>query len=197
MSGAGYPSSSGACSALTADPRGSFLDVWVLSVPDVRIDRLDLSVLDSQERERAARFVRDSDRRSYLSAHLALRHVLSRHLDVPPRELTFAREACPLCDEPHGRPTVAGPDPGVQFSLSHSGDLVLLATAGTPVGVDVEAVPDDQAVADLSSRLHPAEQAEIAAAERPRLAFARVWTRTPAGGCTFAPRWQQYVNGLS
>jgi 4'-phosphopantetheinyl transferase len=180
LSGAGHPSPSGASSALTAGPRGNFLDVWVLSVPDVRLDRVDLSVLDEGERQRAARFVHDDDRRSYLSAHLALRLVLGRCLNIAPRALTFAREACPLCDEPHGRPTLGGADPAVQFSLSHSGDLVLLGIAGTPVGVDVEAVPDEQAVTDLSGRLHPAEQSEIAAAEQPRLAFARVWTRKEA-----------------
>jgi 4'-phosphopantetheinyl transferase len=180
LSGAGYPSAAGS-TAVTA-PRGNFLDVWVLSVPDVRIDWLDLSVLDERERERAARFVHDRDRHSYLSAHLALRHLLGRHLGIEPRGLTFAREACPLCDEPHGRPAVAGAggDPAVHFSLSHSGELVLLGIAGTPVGVDVEAVPDEQTAADLSSRLHPAEQSEIAAAEQPRLAFARVWTRKEA-----------------
>jgi len=179
LSGAGY-SSPPTPSALTAGPRGNFLDVWVLSVPEVRLDRVDLSVLDEQERQRAARFVRDGDRHSYLSAHLALRHLLGRQLAVPPRELAFAREPCPLCDEPHGRPRVAGADPAVHFSLSHSGELVLLGIAGTPVGVDVEEVPEEQVVLDLSSRLHPAEQAEIAAAGQPRLAFARVWTRKEA-----------------
>jgi 4'-phosphopantetheinyl transferase len=152
----------------------------VLSVPQVRLDRTDLSVLDEQEQQRAARFVHDRDRRSYLSAHLALRHLLGRHLNLAPGELAFAREPCPLCDEPHGRPVVAGAGPAVHFSLSHSGELVLLGIAGAPVGVDVEEVPEEQVAADLSSRLHPAEQAEIAAAEQPRLAFARVWARKEA-----------------
>jgi 4'-phosphopantetheinyl transferase len=75
---------------------------------------------------------------------------------------------------------VAGTDPSVHFSLSHGGDLVLVGIAGTPVGVDVEALPEEQVAADLSTRLHPAEQREIAAAEQPRLAFARVWTRKEA-----------------
>lgn len=165
---------------MTAGSPGSFLDVWVLSVPEVRLDRTDLSVLDEQERQRAARFVRIRDRHSYLSAHLALRQLLGRRLDIPPRDVSFAREACPLCAEPHGRPRVAGADPGVHFSLSHSGELVLLGLAGAPVGVDVEELPDEQVVVDLSGRLHPAEQSEIAAAEQPQLAFARVWTRKEA-----------------
>ena len=68
----------------------------------------------------------------------------------------------------------------MQFSLSHGGDLVLVGLAETPVGVDVEAVPDEDVAADLRTRLHPAEQREIEAAEHLDEAFARVWTRKEA-----------------
>ncbi|MEO6503148.1 MAG: 4'-phosphopantetheinyl transferase superfamily protein [Jatrophihabitantaceae bacterium] len=144
----------------------------------VRGDQADVSVLDERERQRAAKFVRDVDRHSYLSAHIALRHVLSRHLGASPWQVEFVRDACPNCAAPHGRPALAGHP--VHFSLSHGGDLVLVAVAGTPVGVDVEAAPKEQVAAELSTRLHPDEQCEIAAAENPRLAFARVWTRKEA-----------------
>ena len=166
--------------AVAACPGSTFLDVWVLSVPGVRPDRADESVLDERERKRAAKFVRDVDRHSYLTAHIGLRYVLGRQLGLPPAEVTFVREACPNCGAPHGRPALAGADPAVQFSLSHGGDLVLVGVAATPVGVDVEQVPEVQVAADLSARLHPAEQHEIAAAPRPEVAFARVWTRKEA-----------------
>ncbi|HEV2888221.1 MAG TPA: hypothetical protein VGX49_15025, partial [Jatrophihabitans sp.] len=65
MSGAGYLSEP-AWPAAAAPSRSGFLDVWVLSVPGARPDRLDLSVLDEQERQRAAKFIRDVDRHSYL-----------------------------------------------------------------------------------------------------------------------------------
>ena len=157
----------------------------MLSVPGVRADRADVSVLDELERQRAAKFVRDVDRHSYLAAHIALRYVLGRHLNTAPGELASVRQPCPTCDGPHGRPALAVPEPAgaeppVQFSLSHGGDLVLVALAGTPVGVDVEAVPEARVAADLSTRFHPAEQREIAAAERPEVAFATVWTRKEA-----------------
>jgi len=152
----------------------------VLSVSGVRADLLDVSVLDEQERRRGAKFVRAADRHSYLAAHIGLRRVLSQHLDVAPGQLAFHREPCPNCAAPHGRPAVAGADRPLHFSLSHGGDLVLIGIAGAPVGVDVEAVPAAQVAADLSTRLHPSEQREIAAAEHPGLAFARVWTRKEA-----------------
>lgn len=179
MSVAGYPRES-AGAAVAARPGSSFLDVWVLSVSGVRADQADVSVLDDRERHRAAKFVRDVDRHSYLAAHIALRHVLGRRLGLPPGEVTFLRQACPNCSAPHGRPALAGTDEPVEFSLSHGGDLVLVGIAATPVGVDVEQVPDVQVAADLTARLHPAEQREIAAAARPELAFATVWTRKEA-----------------
>lgn len=158
----------------------TFLDVWVLSVSGVRADRVDLSVLDDRERQRAAKFVRDVDRHSYLAAHIALRYVLGRQLEVPPGEVRFLRQACPNCSAPHGRPALAGAGQPVEFSLSHGGDLVLVGIAATPVGVDVEEVPAVQVAADLSARLHPDEQREITAAARAELAFATVWTRKEA-----------------
>jgi 4'-phosphopantetheinyl transferase len=176
--GAGYLHESPA--AVAAGPRSGFLDVWVLSVSGVRADHADLSVLDERERERAVKFVRDVDRHSYLAAHIALRYVLSRHLGLPPGQVTLARDACPNCGAMHGRPVLAEPDPAVQFSLSHGGDLVLIGVAATPVGVDVEEVPDPQVAWDLTARLHPVEQREIATAQRPELAFATVWTRKEA-----------------
>ena len=179
MPGAGYLGEPPG-TAVVASPRSTFLDVWVLSVCGVRSERADVSVLDERERERAAKFVRDVDRHSYLSAHIALRYVLSRQLGLAPAEVAFLREACPNCGALHGRPALAGPGPTVQFSLSHGGDLVLIGVAAAPVGVDVEQVPDPQVAADLSSRLHPAEQSEIVAAPRLEVAFATVWTRKEA-----------------
>ena len=150
----------------------------MLSVSGVRADQADVSVLDEQERQRAAKFVREADRHSYLTAHIGLRYVLSQQLDLDPAQVEFIREACPNCGASHGRPAVAGHP--LHFSLSHGGDLVLVAVAGVPVGVDVEAVPDEQVAADLSARLHPEEQREIAAAADLRTAFARMWTRKEA-----------------
>jgi len=179
LSGAGNPSQP-VGSAVAARPGSSFLDVWVLSVSGVRADRADVSVLDDRERQRAAKFVRDVDRHSYLAAHIALRYVLGRRLALPPREVAFLRQACPNCNAAHGRPALAGIDEPVEFSLSHGGNLVLVGVAATPVGVDVEQVPDVQVAADLTARLHPAEQREIVAAARPERAFATVWTRKEA-----------------
>lgn len=178
LPGAGYLSESS--SAVAARSDSDFLDLWVLSVSSVRTERADESVLDAQERSRVAKFLRDDDRKSYLAAHIALRYILGRQVGLPPSDIVLARDPCPNCGAMHGRPVLAGPDPAVQFSLSHGGDLVLVGVAGTTVGVDVEAVPDHGVAVDLCTRLHPAEQREIAAAEPLDEAFARVWARKEA-----------------
>ncbi|MFJ8649766.1 4'-phosphopantetheinyl transferase family protein [Streptomyces sp. NPDC093546] len=143
--------------------------------------RLAPTVLDAAERQRAAAFRRRADHRSYAVAHVALRLLLGACLGVAPHRVRLVREPCPRCGGPHGRPAAEG-DRGVHFSLSHSDDLVLLAFAAVPVGVDVQRGPRYAAVADARSALHPAEVRELAAlpeAERPA-AFARAWVRKEA-----------------
>ncbi|MFD7914282.1 4'-phosphopantetheinyl transferase family protein [Streptomyces sp. NPDC059752] len=143
-------------------------------------ERLAPDVLDAAERQRADRFVRPQDRGSYLVAHVTLRLLLGALLDTEPRDLLMARDACPECGGPDGRPVLVGGR--AHFSLSHSRDAVFVACASTPVGVDVEALPAARVVAQSEEFFHPDESAELAAlpeAGRPA-AFARLWARKEA-----------------
>ncbi|MEV7672026.1 4'-phosphopantetheinyl transferase superfamily protein [Streptomyces sp. NPDC088752] len=138
------------------------------------------SVLDDEERARAARFLFPVDADRHRVAHVVLRLVLGRHVGEPPERLVFLRQPCVGCGGPHGKPYVQGHD--VHFSLSHSGDRILVAVAPVPVGVDVETVPADGLVRDLVGALHPRERAELEAlpdSGRPA-AFARCWARKEA-----------------
>ncbi|WP_206323300.1 4'-phosphopantetheinyl transferase superfamily protein [Streptomyces sp. HNM0574] len=142
--------------------------------------RREAGSLSAGERERAAAFRREADRDRYLVAHTALRGELAARLGGSPRAVPLTRAPCPGCGGPHGRPSVAGDL--LHFSLSHAGDLVLLAFADAPVGADVEALPAPGVVADVGASLHPRERAELAALperERPA-AFTRCWTRKEA-----------------
>ncbi|WP_455402977.1 4'-phosphopantetheinyl transferase family protein [Streptomyces bambusae] len=155
--------------------------VWALQlpagVPDAWLDR---SVLDEGERRRMAALTHDGDRVLYGFAHVALRVVLAALTGAAPGALRFARAPCPCCREPHGRPVL--PSAPLEFSLSHSRDLVLIGVAPVPIGVDAEPVPDPEAAAQLAHLLHPSESAEVEAAapeDRPA-AFARLWARKEA-----------------
>lgn len=166
---------------LTLPAPGEAPHVWLVRVSAHEAGLTgDLGLLDEEERQRHKSFMRDADRVSYGAAHVGLRRLLGGYLDREPGELTFVRETCPTCGGPHGRPAVAGER--AHFSLSHSGDLVLFAFAGTPVGADVEKVPPPGFVDDVSTNLHVREQEELAAldAEGRRTAFVRCWSRKEA-----------------
>ncbi|MFH8775360.1 MULTISPECIES: 4'-phosphopantetheinyl transferase family protein [unclassified Streptomyces] len=137
-------------------------------------------LLDAEERARARAFRHARDRDAYVVAHAALRNVLGVLLGMRADALPLVREACAGCGGPHGRPALR--TPGVHFSLSHSGGLVLVALAAAPVGVDVEGLATAQAVLSAQSALHVAERDELAlvpAHERPA-AFTRAWVRKEA-----------------
>lgn len=63
----------------------------------------------------------------------ALREILGRYLDRPADELRFETNE-------HGKPHLASPDGELEFNLSHSGSLGLVAVARREVGVDVERI---------------------------------------------------------
>ncbi|WP_031509824.1 4'-phosphopantetheinyl transferase superfamily protein [Streptomyces megasporus] len=156
------------------------MKLHVLRVSEHAADARAGAVLSEEERARCAAFVHEADRDRYRVAHTALRVELAALLGTDPAAVPLTREPCPLCGGPHGRPAVPG-NP-VHFSLSHTGDVVLLAFDDAPVGVDVEGIPTAAVVAETVRALHPRERAEIGAlpsADRP-VAFARCWTRKEA-----------------
>ncbi|QHA09386.1 4'-phosphopantetheinyl transferase superfamily protein [Streptomyces broussonetiae] len=137
-------------------------------------------LLDAEERARAGAFRRPGDRDAYAVAHATLRSLLSPLLGVRAGALPLMREPCAGCGGPHGRPALRGS--AVHFSLSHSGDLVLVALAPAPVGIDVEGLATAQAVLGAQSALHPAEAQELARlpAHERSASFTRAWVRKEA-----------------
>jgi 4'-phosphopantetheinyl transferase len=132
--------------------------------------------LDDDERARtdAFAFPRLSDR--FVVAHAGLRAILGRALGVAAKDVRF-------CVGPHGKPALAT-GRAVGFSLSHSGDLAVIALAGGgAVGVDVEKDRPDVSHEPIARRfLSPAEADGLLAvspAER-KAVFFRGWTRREA-----------------
>lgn len=111
---------------------------------------------------------RIQDRRLSLGAGLLLKHAFARcGLDY---------EAAEFYNDENGKPHVKGDD--VFFSLSHSGDTVLVSLSDKIVGCDVElACEYKEAVAKRF--YHPLEVShleKITDAEDKRLEFYRIWT---------------------
>ena len=101
-------------------------------------------LLSVEERERAARFHFERDRRRFIVSHGALRQILGCYLEADPAGLRFTIE-------PQGKPRLAAAcaASGVQFSLTHSHELAVCAIAyQCAVGVDVE---QQRTLSDLMS----------------------------------------------
>ena len=143
------------------------VDVWWFDTRTVTVGSSGLDDLDRGERSRAEAFVFPADRHRYQVAHVMLRRVLASYAGTMPGQLLLGREPCPHCGAA-GKPVLLPgccPPPGAgtvpSFSLAHSGDMVVIAVAGRPVGVDVER---DAAgcVCSLAEALHPADAAWVA-----------------------------------
>jgi 4'-phosphopantetheinyl transferase len=164
-------------------PPGDTVDVWWFDVRTVAVTPAGLAGLDRGERGRAEAFLFPADRHRYQVAHLMLRQVLAGYTGTAPGRLRLGREPCPRCGAA-ARP-VLRPGPGADavpsFSLSHSGDMVAVAVAGRPVGIDVER-DADRCVCSLVPALHPADAAWVAGlGERDRhQAIITCWVRAEA-----------------
>jgi 4'-phosphopantetheinyl transferase len=154
--------------------------VWAVRLDDDGVD-LDRGrdLLSPDEQERAARFKFERDRRRYLIAHVTLHIILSRYLPVDPARLSFDLGT-------NGKPKLppALAPSGVEFNLSHSNEMALLAvTRGSEVGVDVEFVGRDFQFDEVAERFFTAK--EVAAMRSlpthlQRQAFFKCWTSKEA-----------------
>ncbi|MGN6274690.1 MAG: 4'-phosphopantetheinyl transferase family protein [Solirubrobacterales bacterium] len=117
------------------------------------------------------------DKASRSVSQQPLRQVLARYLDLAPSRIAVGRDE-------RGKPRLAKNGDHLQFNLSHSADLMLVAVArGTQVGVDVEKMKPRGNLLRLAERaLEPAAAAEVLeAAPHQRIElFHRAWTQHEA-----------------
>jgi 4'-phosphopantetheinyl transferase len=163
--------------------------VWSVDLAATAFEPVAAELLSPEERDRAARLRVDRDRQRYVMCRSALRVILAGYLQSSPQSLKFTSGE-------HGKPLLAGSP--VEFNVSHSGDLGLVAVSSSgPVGVDVEAPREMSAPMDLAARyFHPEEREAVERApssERHRV-FLACWTRKEAvlknigAGLTLDPR---------
>jgi len=167
-----------------ARPPGT-ADVWWARRQDAA-DR-HLALLDQTERQRWAGYRHDADRERFLVGCALAKMVIAGCTGRRPVQVALDR-TCRRCGKPHGKPAIKGSR--LELSVAHSGDLVAVAIATAPVGVDVEQFEgrarllggdgDPDALARLV--LADEEKAALAAIPRPgrARAFLVAWTRKEA-----------------
>jgi 4'-phosphopantetheinyl transferase len=135
--------------------------------------------LAADERARAERFHFERDRKHFIAARGVLRAILGRYLKRAPECLSF-------CYSSYGKPALAGESGGdaIRFNVSHSHGIALYAvTRGREVGVDLEHIRSDLAVAEIAERFFSQPEVAMLRAlptEAQREAFFRCWTRKEA-----------------
>jgi 4'-phosphopantetheinyl transferase len=134
------------------------------------------AILSGEERARADRFYFEVDRARFTIGRALSRLILGHCLGRPAEQLTFVASS-------FGKPHLKG-DAGIDFNVSHSGAIVLLAFArGRELGVDVERIRTDMASAEIAERFFSAQEcrelASLSEAARGDAFFA-CWTRKEA-----------------
>jgi 4'-phosphopantetheinyl transferase len=105
------------------------IDVW--EFPLDRMPPLASSILNEAELTRANRYHFDRHKRRFTIARALLRLILGRYIQQDGKQLTFHYND-------HGKPGLVNSQ-ALEFNLSHSGDLALLAIGQRfPLGVDLE-----------------------------------------------------------
>jgi 4'-phosphopantetheinyl transferase len=129
---------------MTPDPQGDRpigpgeIDIWIARDEEISDEGLlneYQACLTDAEVDRMGRFVFAKHRHQYLVRRGLLRYTLSRYVAMtPPKHWTFSTN-------PWGKPSIVAPRRPLDFNLSHTDGMVVLAvTSGTEVGIDVEQI---------------------------------------------------------
>lgn len=159
-------------------PPAADIRLWWCELDRMPVEAAALrSWLSGAESARADRFGVESLRRRWIAGRAALRYALAGLLGVAPREVPIRRGA-------RGRPELADAATDIDFNVSHTDGVALIATLAADrsrlrIGVDVERRDRDVGADTLARKfLTPRERAATAAlsADGRRLRFLRYWT---------------------
>ena len=153
-----HPESWQAPPPLSSHPplRDGAVHVWRVRLASPRSAEALWPILSPEEQARARRFFQERHRQRFIVAHGALRQILGGYLEEAPEALRFDTG-------PAGKPQLRDRERmprRLEFNLSHSGDLALVAVAwDRPVGVDLEEWERDMNHLELAERFFsPAER---------------------------------------
>lgn len=156
------------------------IDIWVAEVDalEVEVEKYE-RLLSTSEAARSNRFHFARDRNRYVARHGVLRHLLAAYMRCKPEHIEIDSDS-------KGKPQVLNraPEIDLQFSMSHSSGLVVLAFGQSiRIGIDIEkirAFPELRGV--VGRNYTPAEIREIDSSPvSARLeVFFQLWARKEA-----------------
>jgi 4'-phosphopantetheinyl transferase len=154
------------------------VDAWLCGLERTR-DELDADAasLSPDERARALRFGTDALRERWIAGRATLRLLLGDALGIAPSGVRLRRGV-------RGRPELADAGPGVDFNVSHTMGVALVAIArdlsdGARIGVDIERADRDVGADRLARKfLTLREQATVKGPDPVlrKQTFLRYWT---------------------
>jgi len=111
------------------------IDVWKIEIPRyLPTEKYFFSLLNSEEKERAVRFISETLTSRYTIAQGAMRLILSYYLQIKPRDVSYRFG-------PYKKPYLKEGLSNLQFNLTHSQDLALVAISrDDEVGIDLEKI---------------------------------------------------------
>ena len=135
------------------------------------------ATLSPAETARAARFGTDALRNRWMAGRAALRQVLGLTLGIAPAEVAIRRGV-------RGRPELEDRHARIDFNVSHTGGVALMAIAcdvapTTRIGVDIEHSEREAGVDMLEKKFLAPRERELIAGLSPdvrRRQFLRYWT---------------------
>lgn len=156
------------------------VDVWLfhLNLAQPRINQF-YPLLSAEEKGRSERLINFIHRKRMIAAHGFMRTVLASYLQRPAQSLEFTRAN-------RGKPSLKplSNEPDIQFNLSHSHNLAILAVAiNQALGIDLEFMDRKHEWKKIIHRFFSnREQAAIFSLPEAQQeqAFYQVWTRKEA-----------------
>lgn len=155
------------------------LHLWRINAdaPLANLDALSERILSSAECARAARLRIPMLRQRFLKTHLISRRIFATYLDYAPQMIVFDYS-------PTGKPRILTPATTLEFNLSTTGDLSLLAVRlDEPLGLDCELLRESVDVIGIARRMFGVKEAERLArlhGKEQQLAFYLAWTALEA-----------------
>jgi 4'-phosphopantetheinyl transferase len=149
-----------------SDPNAIHIFKLEIDTYSDKVGEKELSILSVAEQNKSNRFLRETDKIRYMITKHALRHILSTFTLIPPRLIEFDQKA-------NKKPAING----IEFNVTHSENLILIAVSSFAVGIDIEYVnPDFDFSPLIDSCFNIEEQIHIKSAKD----FYLLWTRKEA-----------------